>query len=91
MAYSPEKQEAIEIYYNIYKSINGVKPRWKDFDNMTVEEIYADLDRIQDTCVFTDEDSPAFAQECLRRSAEFMLACGAPDWSAAMRWAKQAA
>lgn len=39
-----ERQMAIETYFNVYKSYNGVKPRWEDFEHadgtpMTSQEI----------------------------------------------------
>lgn len=34
-----EHAMAVEHYYNMYKDIYGIKPRWMDFDSMTAEDI----------------------------------------------------
>lgn len=34
-----DKYLAVENYINIYKDINGIKPRWMDFDSMSLAEV----------------------------------------------------
>ena len=84
-----EKQSVIETFYNVYKSVHGVKPRWMDLDSMTVEKIREELADLGQLLIVSD-DCPSSAEEQLRKTAEYMLAAGAPDWATAMRWARQA-
>ena len=41
-----QHHSAVGTYIDVYKSINGIKPRWMDFSQMTTEQIYADLDQM---------------------------------------------
>jgi hypothetical protein len=33
-------------HYEVYRDVYGIKPRWMDYDSMTLAEIEADLDRL---------------------------------------------
>jgi hypothetical protein len=41
-----EHYMAVAAYVNCYKDINGVKPRWMNFDAMSTAEIEADLNAL---------------------------------------------
>ncbi len=40
------RQETIECYYNVYKSLHGVKPRWIDFDTMSDQQVDEAMSRL---------------------------------------------
>lgn len=37
---------AQSFHYDLYKEINGIRPRWMNYDAMTTEEINEDIDRL---------------------------------------------
>jgi len=39
---------AVEDYIDCYKSVNGIKPRWMDFDSMTVAELRVEADALSE-------------------------------------------
>lgn len=41
-----EHYMAVEDYIDCFKSVNGIKPRWMDFDSMTVAELTAEADAL---------------------------------------------
>lgn len=47
--YTPEQYEhamAVSEHYETYKEIHGIKPRWIAYDDLTIEEIDADISRL---------------------------------------------
>jgi len=40
------RQETIECYYNVYKSLHGVKPRYIDFSVMTDKQVDEAMSRL---------------------------------------------
>jgi hypothetical protein len=42
-----EHYDARAEYWDLYKSVNGVRPRWVNFDEMTTEEIREDIRDLQ--------------------------------------------
>lgn len=84
-----ERDDALDCYYDVYKSVHGIKPRWMSFDGMSREEIQAE---------FTALDAEAqahFAEEELREKEAIerfeklvadTIVAGARDRETALRW-----
>lgn len=43
-----EHYMAVEDYIDCYKSVNGIKPRWMDFDSMTVAQLRVEADALSE-------------------------------------------
>ena len=43
-----EHYMAVEDYIDCFKSVNGIKPRWMDFDSMTVAELRVEADALSE-------------------------------------------
>lgn len=43
-----EKEELAQIYSDVYKDKHGIRPRWMDFSQMSVEELRKELERMSD-------------------------------------------
>jgi len=41
-----EHYMAVEDYIDCFKSVNGIKPRWMDFDSMTVAQLRVESDAL---------------------------------------------
>lgn len=40
------KEQLAAIHYDFYKDVHGIRPRWYNYDAMTVEELQAELDQL---------------------------------------------
>jgi hypothetical protein len=63
MAKLTYKQELIEAYHNIYKSINNVRPRGVDFNRMSIIELQCAIDRLDNRPCFTDKTDGLYYNE----------------------------
>lgn len=43
-----EHYMAVEDYIDCYKSVHGIKPRWMDFDSMTVADLSVEADALNE-------------------------------------------
>jgi uncharacterized protein YukE len=43
-----EHYMAVEDYIDCFKSVNGIKPRWMDFDSMTVAQLRVEADALSE-------------------------------------------
>ena len=80
-------------HYDFYKSVHGVRPRWMNYDEMSEQELEAEMDSLskQAEVVFAEEAKQE--QEAIvafeARVAD-LLSTGAADRETAIRWIHQA-
>ena len=84
-----ERHMMIETYIDLYKSVNGVKPRWVNFDEMSDEELKSSYDSL---LVALDEENKRQAereQEAVKKFealVDVTMECGAGNRKTALRW-----
>lgn len=83
------RQELADLYWDMYKEIHNIRPRWMNLDAMSIEELEAELD------VLTREGELVFAREAeqqARAAAKFeeQIASMDVDRATALRWIMQA-
>jgi hypothetical protein len=88
-----QHQELVETFYNLYKSVNGIKPRWVNTDDMTVTELVNDIEALKVDAREEAEYEQHLIDQKRGYSEEdityMTITCGAPDRHTAIRWAKQ--
>lgn len=54
-AYTAEQKETQEslgmVIWDLFKDVNGIRPRWMDFSSMTIEELEGMISRLQEELV----------------------------------------
>lgn len=76
-------------HYELYKDVNGIRPRHIDYDKLTVEEIKADIDRlVAQLRINEDEDAAreAEAVKAFEARVQKTIESGAADRKTAIRW-----
>ena len=83
------KQELVNLYWDMYKEIHNIRPRWMNLEEMSVEQLEAELDAL------TEEGRLVFAREaeiqkqCAVKFEEQVASMGV-DRETAIRWIMQA-
>jgi hypothetical protein len=84
------REELIGIYSDTYKDAYGIRPRWKNYDDMTDEEIEAG---IEENCKIANENADAEAKYAAEQVEEFKALIdryinefGAGDEETALKW-----
>lgn len=88
-----DRDDALECYYDIYKGIHGIKPRWLSFDGMSKEEIQAEFDSLQKEAEFHYAEEERMEKEIVANFEKRIvdtIATGAKDRATALRWILQA-
>ena len=90
-----EQQQHAELaasHYDLYKEVNGIRPRWINYEEMSINELINDIEQLSNEAQYIEErESDAeYAARLLEKSVQMMIICGAPDRRAAERWARQA-
>jgi hypothetical protein len=84
-----EREEAISIYSDQYKSAYGIRPRNYNWDAFTLEEIYAELDSIQviiDRQIVEEEIWERASVVAFNELIEKTISLGAGNRETALRW-----
>lgn len=89
-----EEREFLSTYiYDEYKSVHGIRPRWMDFDAMSIEELRESANRLEQEII------ESIAREKVEQEAatiEFealitqTITTGAGDRETALRWLREA-
>jgi len=90
----PTREDIVDYIWDVYKEVNGIRPRWMDFDSMSYEE----LDTYAKELAAQAEEE--YKQRQLEQAADLrafeeqvqaIIACGAGDRATALRWMADAA
>jgi len=90
----PTREDIVDYIWDVYKEVNGIRPRWMDFDSMSYEE----LDTYAKELAARAEEE--YKQRQLEQAAdlrdfeervEAIIAYGAGDRATALRWMADAA
>ena len=85
--------ELVETYHNVHKSVYGFRPRYVNFDVMSIEELVEEIEQMSriEPDYFTDEDDhKAWEAQQFEALVHTMLVHGAQNRRTAERWARQA-
>ena len=88
-----EKDELGATYWDFYKEVHGIRPRWVNHEEATAEWYRAELERLQlEADLKWEEDSRLEAEASVRfeKSVESLIASGAGDRATAIRWIHEA-
>ena len=84
-----EKDELGATYWDFYKEVHGIRPRWVNHDEATVEWYRAELESLQRQADFQWEEQQIREGEAVaefEKSVESLIAAGAGDRATAIRW-----
>lgn len=79
-----QRQQLIESHYNIHKDIHGIKPRWINYDEYSLEQL---IELVESICNERDREIKASAQE-LEDAVKLAMSYGAKDREQALEWLK---
>ena len=88
-----EKDELGATYWDFYKEVHGIRPRWVNHEEATVEWYRASLERLQiEADAMWQEQQIREAEACGRfeNSVDSLIASGAGDRATAIRWMHEA-
>ena len=85
-----EKLEAISMLSDIYKDVNGIRPRGVyDLDAMTLDEIYAETESLYVVCSEQMESERVYQEACVELFKSLVnktIILGAGDEKTALKW-----
>ena len=76
-------------HYDFYKEIHGIRPRWMNYEEMSVEELEAELESLAVDAkrVFDEREAAALkAVEEFKARVNKCIEMGAGDEQTAIRW-----
>ena len=88
-----EKDELGATYWDFYKEVHGIRPRWVNHDEATVEWYRDALERLQreaDVLWELEQVQEAEAIAKFEKSIDSLIAAGAGDRATAIRWIHEA-
>ena len=88
-----QRYELIELIHNLHKSAYGIRPRYIDFDSLSIQDMLHEVDHLAEASrhLLERESDEEYSARLFKESVDMMLVCGAGDRVTAQRWARQAA
>ena len=83
------RDELATIHYDMYKDVHGIRPRWYNYAEMTVEDLKAELDRLDHQMEQVLEERKKEEKESEQAFKSTLAVCmkaGAKDEREALRW-----
>lgn len=87
------KDQLAATHYDFYKSVHGIRPRWMNYDEMTEQELEAQLEQLSkesDIQEKEDDIREAKASEDVEHVILNLRMSGAVDRAMAVRWLHEA-
>jgi hypothetical protein len=87
------KEQLEAIYWDLYKDVNGIRPRHLNLSAMTVEELEADLKRMETELAVQEmerQESEEIAAHAFEMRMQTLMMAGAKDRETALRWIHEA-
>lgn len=82
-------QELVNLYWDMYKDVHGIRPRWMKLDEMSIEELEGELLILGRSAAIIWE-AEAKAQKEAAEKFEQQVASTGVDRETAIRWIMQA-
>lgn len=87
------RDELAAMHYDFYKDVHGIRPRWYNYDAMTVAELEAELAAL-DSEAKVEFARQAAAEQAAAHDFEIrvqqLISAGARDRATALRWIHEA-
>lgn len=81
-----ERHSIIGSIWDCYKEVNGIRPRWMNLDNMSMDELREIESRLLSDMQREHEEEERISEAAIQT----MIECGAPDRKTAERWVADA-
>jgi hypothetical protein len=88
-----EKDELGAVYYDFYKEVHGIRPRWVNHEEATIEWYRAELEQLQIQADINWQEQLVREGEAtakFEKSIDSLIASGAGDRATAIRWIHEA-
>jgi len=88
-----EKDELGAVYYDFYKEVHGIRPRWVNHEEATIEWYRAELEQLQIQADINWQEQlvrEGEATAVFEKSIDSLIASGAGDRATAIRWIHEA-
>ena len=82
----PRKQELVDVLWDLFKDVHGVRPRGRDYANWHISDLEMEVWQLQRQL----EDDLRWEREQEDRAINACMDCGASDIATAMRWLEDA-
>jgi hypothetical protein len=82
----PRKQELVDVLWDLFKDVHGVRPRGMDYHTWHVTDLEFEVAMLQRQL----EDDLRWEREQEDRAINACMDCGASDIATAMRWLEDA-
>lgn len=86
------RDELATIHYDLYKDVNGIRPRWYNYKEMTVEDLQkelARLDKQMEQVLEERKKEEKEAEEKFKQTLKKYIEFGAKDEQTALEWIVQ--
>lgn len=83
------RDELVSSYWDFYKEVYNVRPRWIDFNSKTVEEMQEMLSQLTQRSIEVFAERDAVEKDAIVQAEKLVLKTicdGAPDRETALRW-----
>lgn len=82
----PRKQELVDVLWDLFKDVHGVRPRNMDYHTWHVTDLEFEVSMLQNQL----EDDLRWEREQEDRAINACMDAGSPDIATAMRWLEDA-
>lgn len=93
MTEADRKDELGAVYYDFYKEVYGIRPRWVNHEEATIEWYEAELEQLQIQADINWQEQLVREGEAtakFEKSIDSLIASGAGDRATAIRWIHEA-
>ena len=88
-----QKEQLAATHYDFYKSVHGIRPRWMDYESMTVDALEAELEQLakeSDVQLKLEAEAEAVAIQKFESRIQELMGMGATSREQAIQWITQA-
>lgn len=87
------RDDLATIHYDLYKDVNGIRPRWMDYDSMTEQQLEKEIALLheeQDVQIEQQKIDEQNAIKAFESRVQDLVNSGAGDRQKAIEWISQA-
>ena len=83
------KEQLAAQHYDFYKDVHGIRPRWMNYDAMTVEELELEMKQLSTEADYVFAEEKRIQEENVAKFEQHVtntICMGARDRETALRW-----
>ena len=83
------KEQLAAEHYDFYKDVHGIRPRWMNYDAMTVEELELEMKQLSTEADYVFAEEKRIQEENVAKFEQHVtniICMGARDRETALRW-----